>query len=60
MDIDNLFSERLKYSIIFGVKNGFSGIFYEHDMAVNGFSKFGNFFLKVYCDFLKSVTVIFV
>ena len=35
MNIDNSFSERLKYSIIYGVKNDFSEMFYEHNiMAV--------------------------
>jgi len=41
------------------VKNGFSGTFYEHHMAVYGCREFGKF-LKVCRDFLKFVTVIFV
>ena len=45
----------LKYSIIYSVKNGFSEMIYEHNMAVNGCREFAvnlAIFTKVCCDFL--------
>jgi len=38
------------YSIIYRMKNGFSGMFYEHNMAVNGYHEFA-----VNCAIFKSV-----